>query len=38
LYVTRSIVESHGGEIHFDSRTGAGTCFEIELPLDAKEI
>ncbi len=33
LYVARSVVESHGGNIHVDSHAGEGTSFEVDLPL-----
>jgi signal transduction histidine kinase len=38
LYVTRSVVESHGGDIHVESRRGEGTCFTVNLPLAAEDI
>jgi signal transduction histidine kinase len=33
LYVARSVVESHGGNIRVDSHAGEGTSFEVDLPL-----
>jgi signal transduction histidine kinase len=36
LYVARSVVESHGGEIQVDTDAGRGTCFQIYLPLAAQ--
>jgi signal transduction histidine kinase len=39
LWITRSIVEKHGGSIRVKSRNGAnehGTAFSIFLPLDGK--
>ena len=33
LYVSRSVVESHGGDIQVESRRGEGTCFTVTLPL-----
>lgn len=33
LYVTRGIVEQLGGTITLESRVGAGTCFDITLPI-----
>lgn len=33
LYVTRTLIEQHGGTIAARSRPGEGTCFEIGLPL-----
>lgn len=32
LYVTRAIVEAHGGEIHVISEQGAGSTFSVVLP------
>jgi PAS domain S-box-containing protein len=34
LYVTRSIVESHGGTIQVQSAPGRGSTFTIDLPVD----
>jgi signal transduction histidine kinase len=39
LWITRSIVEKHGGTIRVKSRTGTedhGTAFSVFLPLDGK--
>ncbi|HZU83272.1 MAG TPA: ATP-binding protein, partial [Polyangiaceae bacterium] len=33
LYITRQIVEAHGGSIRVASRPGEGTTFVVELPL-----
>jgi PAS domain S-box-containing protein len=41
LWITRNIVEKHGGAIRFRSKTGPdehGTVFSIFLPLDANPI
>jgi signal transduction histidine kinase len=35
LYVARSVVESHGGNIEVDTQPGMGTCFTVSLPLSA---
>jgi signal transduction histidine kinase/DNA-binding response OmpR family regulator len=35
LYITRRIVEAHGGTIHVDSAPGAGAAFTINLPVGA---
>ncbi len=35
LYVARSVVQSHGGEIRVESDAGNGTCFHVDLPLSA---
>jgi signal transduction histidine kinase len=32
LYIARAIVEAHGGEISFESETGRGTAFRVEIP------
>jgi two-component system, LuxR family, sensor kinase FixL len=33
LYITRQLVQAHGGTISFDSVAGAGTTFRVRLPL-----
>jgi signal transduction histidine kinase len=33
LYVSRCIVEAHGGHIDVEGRRGGGSCFYFELPL-----
>lgn len=35
LYIARAIVEAHGGSISVQSKPGAGTSFQIELPTEA---
>ena len=35
LFITRSIVEGHGGEIDVQSAEGAGTTFRVTLPVSA---
>ncbi|HEX4998422.1 MAG TPA: ATP-binding protein [Terriglobia bacterium] len=35
LFIVRRIVEAHGGSIEVESEIGKGSCFKIELPLDA---
>jgi len=37
LYVARSVVESHGGNIEVESQCGHGSTFLITLPLDQQE-
>ncbi len=39
LAIARSvIVEKHGGTLSFDSEVGEGTCFEIRLPVDGRDV
>jgi signal transduction histidine kinase len=35
LYIVKTIVTAHGGRIAAESNPGAGSRFEVELPLDA---
>jgi signal transduction histidine kinase len=37
LYITRQIVEAHGGVIRVESAPGKGTRFEVELPRGAEK-
>jgi signal transduction histidine kinase len=37
LFVTRRLVEDHGGTVSFDSAPGEGTTFRVRLPLTAQE-
>jgi signal transduction histidine kinase len=37
LTIARSVVEAHGGQIDFESATGKGSVFWLELPIAAKE-
>jgi signal transduction histidine kinase len=32
LFITKNIVEQHGGSIRVESQEGAGACFEVRLP------
>ena len=34
LHLVRSLVELHGGSIHFDSKVGEGTLVTVMLPID----
>ena len=36
LYICRSLVEAHGGEIRVDSEEGVGTTFTYEVPIEAR--
>ncbi len=36
LYICRSIVEAHGGQIRASSEAGKGSCFTLTLPLQDK--
>jgi PAS domain S-box-containing protein len=37
LYVAKSMVESHGGKIWFESKENLGTTFFVELPIKQKD-
>ncbi len=34
LYITKTIVEQHGGQLRVESRPGEGAMFEVRLPLN----
>jgi signal transduction histidine kinase len=38
LYISRAIVEAHGGEISFESEPGRGTAFRIDLPIENASV
>lgn len=38
LYVVQEIIRRHGGTIWFESQTGVGTSFHVELPLKQASI
>jgi PAS domain S-box-containing protein len=38
LWITRNIIEKHGGTIRFKSKTGRGTVFSIFLPLFSERL
>ena len=37
LYLTKSIVEGHGGSVWFESQEGKGTTFFVKLPIKQKK-
>lgn len=37
LYISRTIIEQHQGEVGVQSRPGAGACFWFSLPLTSQE-
>lgn len=38
LAISRQIVIEHGGELWFEDRSGGGTCFHVDLPLQANVL
>lgn len=38
LYITRQIVDMHGGEIELDDTPGGGSTFTVELPLAPSDV
>ncbi len=34
LWLSKTVVNAHLGDIYFDSKAGGGTCFEVRLPLN----
>jgi signal transduction histidine kinase len=37
LYITRQLVEAHGGTVGVESRLGEGSTFIVTLPLVAED-
>jgi two-component system NtrC family sensor kinase len=38
LFISRSIVEAHGGTLHLSSELGKGTTFRMELPVEPSQV
>lgn len=38
LWLSKTVVNAHLGDIHFDSRPGVGTSFEVRLPVDRGDM
>lgn len=38
LYVSRSIVERHGGQLRVESREGKGTTFTLYIPIEGEKV
>lgn len=34
LWLSKTVVNAHLGDIHFESKVGEGTCFEVRLPVN----
>jgi signal transduction histidine kinase len=34
LWLSKTVVNAHLGDIHFESKVGEGTCFEVRLPAN----
>ncbi|NDC09589.1 MAG: sensor histidine kinase [Oxalobacteraceae bacterium] len=34
LWLSKTVVNAHLGDIHFESKEGRGTCFEVRLPVN----
>ena len=34
LWLSKTVVNAHLGDIFFESKVGGGTCFEVRLPLN----
>ncbi len=37
LYITRLLVEAHGGRIWAESEVGKGSCFSFSLPIESPQ-
>jgi signal transduction histidine kinase len=38
MFITKNIIEAHGGKIWFESEENKGTTFHFTLPINKKRI